>query len=89
MKRLIDWFAGSPNWGMAGISRSLHGLRKRDQRELYIGLSLAALAFIRRTTPRKELVYRKAVPEGSAIVIHNRRRGAPKIEVVKPRKKDR
>jgi hypothetical protein len=87
MKRLIDWFAGSPNWGVAGVSRSLHGLRKGDQRELYIGLSLAALAFIRRSAPRKELVYRKAVPEGSAIVVHNRRRGAPKIEVIKPRKR--
>ncbi len=74
---------------MAGVSRSLHGLRKGDQRDLYIGLSLTVLALIRRTAPRKELVYRKAVPEGSAIVVHNRRRGAPKIEVVKPRKRDR
>ena len=89
MKRLIDWFAGSPNWGVAGVSRSLHGLRKRDQRELYLGLGLTVLALIRRSAPHKELVYRKAVPEGSAIVIHNRRRGAPRIEVIKPRKTDR
>jgi len=89
MKRLIDWLVGSPNWGTAGVSRSLRGLRNRDQRDLYMGLGLTALAFVRRTAPRKQLLYRKAVPEGSAIVVHNRRRGAPKIEVIKPRKRDR
>jgi hypothetical protein len=31
------------------------------------------------------LIYRKRVPEGSAIVIHHRRRGDPRIEVVKPK----
>ena len=85
MKRLIDWLVGSPNWGTAGLSRSLRGLRKGDQRDLYVGLGLAVLSLLRRTAPRKQLVYRRRVREGSAIVIHNRRRGAPKIEIIKPR----
>jgi hypothetical protein len=84
MKRLIDWLVGSPNWGAAGVSRGLRGLRKGDQRDLYMGLGLAALSFLRRSAPRKQLLYRRTVPKGSAIVVHNRRRGAPKIEVIKP-----
>jgi hypothetical protein len=86
MKRLIDWLVGSPNWGTAGLSRGLRGLRKGDQRDVYLGLGLAVIALFRRTAPRKQLVYRKRVGEGSAIVVHNRRRGAPKIEVIKPRR---
>ena len=66
------------------ITRTLHGLRSGDQRELYTGLGLAALAYLSQTKPRRQLLYRKSVPEGSAIVIHHRRRGDPKIEVVKP-----
>jgi hypothetical protein len=85
MKRMIDWLVGSQNWGAAGLTRSLSGLRRGDQRDLYLGLGLAALSFIRRTSPRKELLYRKTVPEGSAIVIHHRRAGAPRIEVIKPK----
>jgi hypothetical protein len=50
-----------------------------------MGLGLAALSYIRRTAPRKRLLYRRTVREGSAIVIYNRRRGAPMIEVIKPR----
>jgi hypothetical protein len=84
MKRLIDWLAGSPNWGAAGVSRGLRGLRQGDQRDLYMGLGLAALSFLRRTAPRKQLLYRRTVPKGTAIVVHNRRRGGPKIEVIKP-----
>jgi hypothetical protein len=85
MKRLIDWLVGSESWGTVGIGRSLRGLRTGDQRDLYLGLGLAALSFLRRTAPRKQLLYRRAVPEGSAIVIYNRRRGAPRIEVIKSR----
>ncbi|MEX1126846.1 MAG: hypothetical protein WEE53_14390 [Acidimicrobiia bacterium] len=88
MKRLIDWLVGSQNWGAAGLSRSLRGLRKGDQRDLYLGLGLAALSFLRRTAPRKKLLYSRTVPEGSAIVIHNRRHGAPKIKVIKPKSRN-
>jgi len=85
MKRLIDWLVGSQSWGAVGLSRTLRGLRTGDQRDLYMGLGLAALSYIRRTAPRKRLLYRRTVREGSAIVIYNRRRGAPMIEVIKPR----
>jgi len=86
MKRLIDWMVGSQNWGAAGLNRSLRGMRNGDQRDLYLGLGLLVLGFIRRTAPRKQLLYRRTVPKGSAIVVHNRRRAAPKIEVIKPRR---
>ena len=85
MKRLIDWMVGSPNWGRAGLDRTLSGLRRGNQRDLYLGLGLAALSLARRTAPRKQLLYSKKVPAGSAIVIHHRRTGDPKIEVIKPR----
>jgi len=85
MKRLIDWLVGSQNWGSVGLSRTLRGLRTGDQRELYMGLGLAALALLRRSAPRKRLLYRRTVREGSAIVVYNRPQGAPKIEVIKPR----
>ncbi len=85
MKRLIDWMVGSPNWGRAGLDRTLSGLRRGDQRDLYLGLGLAALSLARRTGPQKRLIYRKSVRPGSAIVIHHRRVGDPKIEVIKPR----
>jgi hypothetical protein len=49
-----------------------------------MGLALAAFAYLRNTKPRRELIYRKSVPEGSALVIHHKKHGAPKIEVVKP-----
>lgn len=68
----------------AGWERTLRGLRTGEQRELYIGLSLAAIAYLQRTAPRKTLLYKKSVPEGSAIVIHRRGSGEPKIKVTRP-----
>jgi hypothetical protein len=66
------------------VDRALLGLRTGDQRQLYIGLGLAALHYLDRTKPRRRLIYRKALPEGSALVIHHKRVGDPKIEVIKP-----
>ncbi|MGH8873382.1 MAG: hypothetical protein ACRDWS_15585 [Acidimicrobiia bacterium] len=83
MKTLLRLF-GIRELGAAGVERTLRGLRTGDQRQLYTGLGLAALAYVSKTKPRKELLYRKRVPEGSALVIHHRRRGDPKIEVIKP-----
>jgi hypothetical protein len=68
----------------ASFDRTLRGLRTGDQRELYTGLGLAALAYVRRTRPRRRLIFRRSLPEGSALVIHHKRRGDPKIEVIKP-----
>lgn len=80
-KRLMDRVGGDPR--REGYRRSLKGLREGDYRELSIGLALAALAYMRRTAPRKRLLYRKTVPTGSAIVIHHKKRGAPKLEIRK------
>jgi hypothetical protein len=73
----------------AGYERTLKGLREGDRRELYLGLALSALAYLQRTKPRKELIYRKEVPEGSALVIHHKKSGNPRLQIIKPSKKKR
>lgn len=82
--KLIDRALGYEDPRKVGVSRTLTGLREGDHRELYIGLALTALAYLRRTAPKRELLFRRTVPEGSAIVVHHKKRGAPKIEVIKP-----
>ena len=84
MKTLLRLF-GISDVRAAGVERTLRGLRNGDQRDLYTGLGLAALAYLTSTRRRRQLIYRKRVPEGSALVIHHRRRGDSKIEVIKPR----
>jgi hypothetical protein len=84
MKSLLR-LVGIRDMRATGVERALRGLRQGDQRDLYTGLGLAALSYLTRTRPRRQLLYRKRVPEGSALVIHHRRRGDPKIEVIKPR----
>lgn len=83
-KQLMNRALGYRDPAEEGLRRSLRGLREGDQRELYIGLALAALAYLRRSEPRRELLFRKSVPVGSALVIHHKRRGDPRIQVVKP-----
>jgi len=73
----------------AGRERTLRGLREGDHRETYLGLALTALAYLQRTKPRKQLLYRKTVPEGSALVIHHKRSGSPRLEIIKPKKRRR
>jgi hypothetical protein len=70
-----------------GRRRTLRGLREGDDRQLYIGLTLLALRYLRRTKPRKRLIYRKALPEGTALVIHHRSSGQPRLEIVKPKRR--
>ena len=70
----------------SGYDRTLAGLRTRDRRELMVGLALVGLSYLRRTKPSRQLIYKKSVPAGSAVVIHHRKRGKPKIEVVKPKR---
>ena len=84
MKRLFERLIGGPNIGVIGLRRTLRGLRLGDQHELYYGLALAALAYLRHTAPKKTRVYKTAVSSGSAIVIHHKRRGDPRIEVIRP-----
>lgn len=83
-RQLVDRALGYRDPREEGLRRTLRGFRKGDQRELYLGLALTALAYLRRTEPRRELIFRKTVPEGSALVIHHKKRGAPRIQVIKP-----
>ena len=84
-KRLTDLVLGDPR--REGLRRSLKGAREGDYRELSFGLALMALAYLRSTAPRKQLLYRKRVPTGSAVVVYHKKRGAPKLEIDKPKRR--
>lgn len=83
----MDWLLrliGIRDIRAASLDRTLRGLRTGDQRQLFSGLGLAALLYLRNSRPRRRLVFRKKLPEGSTLVIHHKRKGDPKIEVVRP-----
>ena len=84
MDQLLRTLFGTASMRSQGYGRTLRGLRQNDRRELMLGLALTTLAVVRESRGRKELLFRKKVPAGSAIVIHHKRRGDPKIEVIKP-----
>jgi hypothetical protein len=81
-KRLMTRVSEDPR--REGLRRSLRGLRDGDNREFYLGLALTALAYLRSTKPRKQLIYKKTVSEGTALVIHHKRSGTPKLEIRRP-----
>jgi hypothetical protein len=81
-----DMVFGASSARQAGRARTLRGLREGDRTETYMGLALTALAYLQRTKPKKELLYRKTVPEGTAIVIHHKKSGTPRLEIVKPKR---
>lgn len=85
--KLIRLAFGTAKPGPVGRIRVMQGLREGDERQLYIGLSLLALSYLRRTQPRKKLLYSRSVPEGTALVIHNKGSGDPRLEIVKPKKR--
>ena len=89
MGLLKDKVMGGSDAREAGYDRTLRGLREGDRRELYMGLALSALAYLQKTKPRKQLLYRKTVPEGSALVIHHKKSGNPRLQIIKPGKRDR
>lgn len=72
-----------------GFDRTLRGLREGNSTDLYFGLALSALAYLQRTKPRKKLIYRQSVPAGAAIVIHHKKSGNPRLEIIKPKKRPR
>jgi hypothetical protein len=84
-KRLTSRITEDPK--RDGLLRALRGLREGDYRELSLGLALTAFAYLRTTRPRKQLLYRKTVPTGSALVIHHKKTGTPRLEIVKPKKR--
>jgi hypothetical protein len=75
---------GSSDLKTAGYARVWRGLRVGDRRDLYLGVTLALLSVLRQNSGSKELIFRKKLPEGTALVIHHRKKGDPKIEVIKP-----
>lgn len=85
MRRL--W--GTSDARQLGYDRAMRGLRKGDDRDLYFGLAVSALAWLQRSKPKKELIHRQTVSEGSAIVIHHKKSGTPRLEIVKPKKRRR
>lgn len=89
MGMLKDKVLGGSDAREAGYERTLRGLREGDRRELYLGLALSALAYLQKTKPRKQLLYRQKVPEGSALVIHHKKSGNPRLQIIKPGKQNR
>lgn len=83
-KRLEHRVLGTPDVRTEGLRRSLKGLREGDYRELSLGLALAAIAYLQNTKPNKQLIYRREVSPGSALVIHHKKRGNPKLEIRRP-----
>lgn len=72
-----------------GFNRTLRGLREGDSTDLYFGLALSALAYLQRSKPRKKLIHRQSLPEGTAIVIHHKKSGNQRLEIIKPKRRAR
>ncbi|HEX6947390.1 MAG TPA: hypothetical protein VF246_08570 [Acidimicrobiia bacterium] len=67
ISKVVAGIFGEP--GPAGRLRVLTGLRTRDPRQLTTGLALLGLAYLRRSQPRRQLVYRKVLREDDALLI--------------------
>lgn len=78
---------GTTSPGLAGRRRVMSGIRDSESRDLYVGLGLLAISYLSRTKARKQLLYRREVPEGSALVIHNKGEGQPRLEITKHRRR--
>lgn len=79
--RLVAKVLGDSDVARAGADRAFRGLRQRDKRELALGLVLSGLTYLQRTKPRKSLVYRQELKEGSTVVIRNTVAGEPTLEL--------
>ncbi len=88
-EKIIRWAFGASHPSTAGRLQLSRGFRDRDSRDLYVGLGLLAISYLRRTRTRRQLLYRREVPEGTALVIHHKDKGQPRLEIVKPKKRRR
>lgn len=86
MNTVFRTLLGSSDLKTAGYARVWRGLRVGDRRDLYLGVTLALISVLRQNSGGKELIYRKKLREGTALVIHHRKKGDPKIEVIRPQK---
>lgn len=85
MDRVLRTLLGTSDLRAAGMARIWQAMREGNRRELYIGVALASAAWLRGNwKPEKRLLFREELPAGSAIVIHHREKGDPRIEVIKP-----
>lgn len=64
-----------------GMVRVLRGVRQGSQSMLLTGLALILIQRLRDARGKRELVYRRRLPVGSAVVIRHERPGEHKVEV--------
>ena len=64
-----------------GMVRVLRGLREGSQGALLTGLALIALQKMRDARGKRELVYRKKLSVGSAVVIRHQRPDEMKVQI--------
>ena len=83
--RAFKWVFGTSNVRRAGLERTLRGLRTGDSRDLYLGLALTGIAYLQRTKPRRERIYRQELSEGAALVIYKRGSDTQRLEIVRPK----
>ncbi len=88
-KKFMRRVWGGSDARAVGFNRALRGLREGDSTDLYFGLALSALAYLQRSRPRKKLIHRQSLPEGTAIVIHHKKSGNPRLEIIKPKRRAR
>ena len=75
------------NLNSIGWARAIRGAREGNQSLLLTGLGLIFFQYLRTGKQKKQLIYRKVVPVGSTIVVRHARRGDPRIEIRKPRRR--
>lgn len=61
--------------GESPSTKLLRGLRTGDQRALLTGAALLGYTWLTRRSNTREVLFRKPIPEGSALVIRYGRRG--------------
>jgi hypothetical protein len=61
--------------GETPATKVLRGVRTGDQRALYTGAALMGYQWLKSHSNRRELLYRKEIPEGSAVVVRYGKRG--------------
>lgn len=84
MSRLTDMtesVLGAPTALAAGYKRTLTGLRTGDRRELVLGLVLLGFTYMRRTAPRREMIYRRQLKAGEHLTVRNTPSGAARLEI--------
>ena len=88
MSRITDMteqVLGGPTAFAAGSRRTLTGLRTGDRTELILGLALLGFTYMRRTSPKKELIYRKELAPGAHVTVRNAKPGTPaRLEIREP-----